>query len=160
LRREEDDIYVLFIERAFDDRDPWSGNIGFPGGRRSPDDPTLRHAAERETWEEVGIDLGGASAVGRLADIVGANLPVRVSCFVYLLDHHPLLALNAEVKEAFWVSLDTLRDTTRHVTSLVTFAGKELVVPSITILPPGRPVLWGITYRLITQFLGLLETCE
>src|SRR5688572_28899501 len=48
---------LLFIERAEHPLDPWSGHMAFPGGRVDPGDPGPRHAAERETLEEVGLDL-------------------------------------------------------------------------------------------------------
>ena len=48
---------VLFIIRAIHDRDPWSGNIGFPGGRLNHGGETPKQAAERETLEELSLDL-------------------------------------------------------------------------------------------------------
>ncbi|NNL85157.1 MAG: NUDIX domain-containing protein, partial [Myxococcales bacterium] len=48
---------VLFIERARHPDDPWSGHMALPGGRLDPVDASLRAAAERETREEVGVEL-------------------------------------------------------------------------------------------------------
>ncbi|CAK9068574.1 Uncharacterized HTH-type transcriptional regulator Rv1395, partial [Durusdinium trenchii] len=48
---------LLFMQRAQRAGDPWSGDMSFPGGRMHADDPTPRFAAERETWEETGLDL-------------------------------------------------------------------------------------------------------
>jgi len=148
---------LLFIERAHHPDDPWAGNIGFPGGRRDPVDVTLRHTAERETMEEVGIDLVSASYLGRLSDIVGANLPVRVSCFVYGL-HMPVVpVLSDEVHEAFWFDLHELAHPRRQVVAQVHFGGKLLEAPAIDLGLSGKAVLWGITYRLVSQFRGLVE---
>src|SRR4029453_10376188 len=47
---------VLFIRRAEVDGDPWSGQMGFPGGRAEPGED-LPTTAIRETAEETGIDL-------------------------------------------------------------------------------------------------------
>ena len=60
---------ALFIERAERFGDPWSGQMAFPGGRVDPGDSGPRAAAERETLEEVGVDLSGAELLGRLGDI-------------------------------------------------------------------------------------------
>src|SRR5262245_13774932 len=47
---------ILFIRRAEKDGDPWSGQMGFPGGRAEPDEE-LGMTAVRETFEETGIEL-------------------------------------------------------------------------------------------------------
>lgn len=151
---------LLFIERAHHPDDPWSGNIGFPGGRRDPCDPTLRHTAERETQEEVGIDLRPAAYLGRLSDIVGANLPVRVSCFVYGLHQAVAPQLSDEVHDAFWYRLEALQAPHRQIIATVRFGERELQAPAVDLGLPGKMVLWGITYRLVSQFRELLESGE
>lgn len=161
LRHTADDPELLFIERAHHPDDPWSGNIGFPGGRRDPADETLRHTAERETMEEVGIDLSLATCLGRLSDIVGANLPVRVSCFVYGLHESVEPVLSDEVHDVFWFGLQQLNHPRRQVTARVHFEGRMLEASAIDLGLPGKAVLWGITYRLVSQFRELLECgCE
>lgn len=148
---------LLFIERAHHPDDPWAGNIGFPGGRRDPVDETLRHTAERETMEEVGIDLAAARYLGRLSDVVGANLPVRVACFVYGLTTPVVPVVSDEVHEAFWFDLYQLIHPLRQVTAQVAFGGKRLEAPAIDLGLPGKAMLWGITFRLVSQFKELLE---
>jgi 8-oxo-dGTP pyrophosphatase MutT (NUDIX family) len=146
---------VLFVERALNERDPWSGNLAFPGGRVEPGE-TLRQTAERETWEETGIDLNRAQLLGRLADIIGARLPIRVACFVYAFSgSRPVVAINHESSDALWVSLSDLADTKRHVITTVRFSNRVLEVPAFILPEPGKPVLWGITYRLLMQFMEL-----
>ena len=71
------DLEILFIERATDVRDPWSGHLAFPGGKVESGEQA-RQAAERETREEIGLALESERYLGRMSDIVGANLPVRV----------------------------------------------------------------------------------
>jgi 8-oxo-dGTP pyrophosphatase MutT (NUDIX family) len=156
LRKGTAGLELLFIERAADERDPWSGNIGFPGGRRSSIDLDLRQTAERETAEEVGLDLGQAVMLGRLADIEGANLPVRVACFVYAVENDGPLTLNPEVSDAFWVSFATLTDPLRQLTATFDFAGKPVQAEAIRLPQPNKPLLWGITYRLVQQFIELV----
>lgn len=160
LQHNGNGLELFFIERARHPNDPWSGNIGFPGGRREPDDADLRQTAERETREEVGIDLGGACYLGRLSDIVGHNLPVRVSCFVYGLSQTVRPVLSDEVHDAFWYRYDELRAPHRHVSSVVRFDGQVLEAPAIDLGLPDKPVLWGITYRLVSQFRQIFEAGE
>ena len=147
---------VLFIERAHHEGDPWSGDLGFPGGKVEVFDADPLTAAQREAREEIGIDLTAARYLGCLAEITGATLPVRVTCFVYALDQTPELSLNREVQDAFWVSLADLRDKNRHVLASVRIKGNLVPHPAIMLPVPGKPPLWGLTYRLVQHFVTLL----
>jgi len=158
LRPAGADLEVLFIERALHDGDPWSGDVGFPGGKVEPVDSDERAAAERETGEELGLDLSIARYLGRLADIVGAHLPVRVSCFVYGISGQPPVFPGDEIRSLFWIPLAYLQNPEHHGEMPVRFGSEELVRPAIRLPEAGRPVLWGITYRLVIQFLQIIET--
>jgi 8-oxo-dGTP pyrophosphatase MutT (NUDIX family) len=150
------DLEVLFIQRASHDMDPWSGHIAFPGGKLEGDEMPCQ-AACRETLEEIGINLRDGRYLGRLSDIIGTNLPVRVSCCLFGVDkNHVRPALNEEVRSLFWVPLSDLRDPQRHARSPVAFDDKTFDVPAIRLPVENTPVLWGITYRLVMQFLAIL----
>lgn len=156
LRSSRSGHEVLFIERAAHDGDPWSGDLGFPGGKVEESDGDERLAAERETREEISLDLTNALYLGRLAEIAGAHLPVRVSCFVYGMTEPVILRPGDEIRNAFWIPLEQLYDPERHIEASVRFGGAMLVRPAIRILEPGQTVLWGLTYRLVIQFLQTL----
>ncbi len=156
LRASPEGPDVLFIERAAHDADPWSGNLGFPGGKVEKEDSGAREAAGRETLEEIGLDLGGARYLGRLSDIAGAHLPIRVSCFVYGLVSSADFTLSDEVRTVFWVPLADLADPALHLVAPVQFSGKTLTSPAIFIPEARQTPLWGITYRLVMQFLDIL----
>ncbi|HEY3307847.1 MAG TPA: CoA pyrophosphatase [Desulfuromonadaceae bacterium] len=153
LRQGADDLEMLFIERAVHERDPWSGNLAFPGGKVEPGE-RARQAAERETLEEIGFDLQASCYMGRLADIAGANLPVRVSCFAFGVDWAGVEpVLSDEVGDLFWVKLNHLRSVEHRITAQVRFGDKKFVVPAIRLPQTEKTVLWGLTYRLVLQFL-------
>jgi 8-oxo-dGTP pyrophosphatase MutT (NUDIX family) len=141
---------LLFIERAARLGDPWSGQMAFPGGRIDPGDADARAAAERETREEVGLDLAAAECLGRLDDVdAGVRLvaPLALSAFVYRTAAVDRLLPNHEVREAMWVPVSRLRDPAAHVGhrfGLVRF-------PGILVGVPGRHVVWGLTYELVTD---------
>lgn len=154
LRERDDVTEVLFIERASREGDPWSGHMAFPGGRVDPEDESARHAAVRETREEVGLDLAGAEAIGRLDDMqghraAGVNQMV-ISAFVYeAADSGPLVP-NYEVREAFWFPLGALHDDERHVEYPTRWAGRRF--PGILVGEPDRHIVWGLTYRFLEHF--------
>jgi 8-oxo-dGTP pyrophosphatase MutT (NUDIX family) len=152
LAETESGYQILFIERATHPDDPWSGNIAFPGGKVEPDDLDARHAAERETMEELAIDLSQTRYLGRLSDFDGAHLPVLLSCFVYGVPHLLSFETNDEVKDAFWVRVADLLDPARHGVHQFTFSGDRFESPCIRLPYPDKPVLWGLTYRLVMNF--------
>lgn len=146
---------ILYIERAAHADDPWSGNIAFPGGRIDAEDAGVRQAAERETREELDLDLTAAHYLGMLDDIVGVQLPIRVSCCVYGLPEGETARPrpNHEVSDFFYSSLEELRAPGRHIITRIHWKRTSRKTPALALLPPDRPLLWGITYRLTTQFL-------
>ncbi|MBL0224251.1 MAG: CoA pyrophosphatase [Geobacteraceae bacterium] len=157
LRELPGDLEILFIERATDARDPWSGHLAFPGGKVEKGE-RARQAAERETREEIGLVLETERYLGRMSDIVGANLPVRVSCFAYATVTTALQpVVSPEVHDVFWVRLSDIRDPDRHRMARVGFSGRTLEVPGIILPQPDKPVLWGITYRLVMQLLEIIQ---
>ena len=159
LREQAGAPEVLFIERASREGDPWSGHMAFPGGRVDPEDPHARGAAERETLEEVGVDLGDATPLGRLDDLQGqrvAGVPqLVVSAFVYHLPASPPLVPNHEVREAFWFPLRALLEPQRHVE--YSAGSREWKgFPGILVGEPERHVVWGLTYRFLEIFFELV----
>lgn len=150
-------LEMLFVERAFHADDPWSGDLGFPGGKLEEGERDPRLTAERETLEEIGLDLRRSRYLGRLSDITGAHMPVLVSCFVYGVAHHPPFVLSPELREAFWISIADLSSPERHIMASVRFNGEMLERPAIRLTQTCKPVLWGITYRLVMEFLKLFE---
>jgi 8-oxo-dGTP pyrophosphatase MutT (NUDIX family) len=141
---------VLFIERSSNEHDRWSGQIGLPGGRSEQEDVSPRKTAERETWEELGLDLREADYLGRISDIAPGGLRIVVSCFVYQVKHHPILCLNNdEIADAFWVPFTEL--TEQHtLTQVQTRVRNRLrTFPALKIGKDKKQPLWGLTYRLV-----------
>jgi 8-oxo-dGTP pyrophosphatase MutT (NUDIX family) len=146
---------VLFIIRAEHDRDPWSGNIGFPGGRLNDANEPPQQAAIRETFEELSVDLQAARYLGRLDDLFGATMPVLVSCFVYHVREPLTLNPNHEVAATFWTPLAKLLESDRHQRRNFYYRNKERNHPVVELLDPQQPPLWGITYRLMRSFFSV-----
>lgn len=152
---------LLLIERARREGDPWSGDLAFPGGRMEPGDADERAAAERETAEETAVDLAGARFLGRLDDISATLLPMTVAAFVYFVESVavPALSLSDEVTEAFWVPLPYFFDRRRLREHRLRRGTTRHRFPALDLLGPGRPLLWGLTYRF-TLSLGELVAAD
>lgn len=157
LRERGDDLEALFIRRAEHDGDPWSGHLAFPGGRIDPGDVDARAAAVRETAEELALDLGAARPIGRISDVLGHAESIRVSAFVYAIEGDPALTPNYEIREAFWSPLDHCTDPERQAVQEFRYLDQAMPLPTIRLLEdPRAPVLWGITYKFVEDFLGTI----
>ena len=154
--------------------------VGFASAMRTDDytfctyrghDHTLARGASvakamGELMGRAGGLLGGKGGSMHLADIehgamgsyaiVGAHLPVRISCFVYGAGPVGPFSFSDEVRDAFWVPLAELVAPTRHIMAPVSFGTDTFERPSIRLPVAGKPVLWGITYRLVMQFLEIM----
>ncbi|MFO7577325.1 MAG: CoA pyrophosphatase [Pelovirga sp.] len=148
---------VLFIRRAEHELDPWSGDLAFPGGRIDLTDAGPRAAAERETREEIGLSLTPADYLGRSDDLAGAYLSIHISCFVYRLPDPHAFVLNGEVVDLFWVPLATLLDPQRNRRQCFHYRGAGREHPVIDLPEWSERPLWGITYRLLQNFLGRFD---
>ena len=144
-------LEVLLIERAERSGDPWSGHMALPGGHLEPTDADLGATAERETLEEVGLDLRRfGERLGRLTDSAPVRgVPVAVRPFVYLLQARPVLALSEEVRQALWVPIAPLQRGERQTTFSFSRAGQQRQFPAWDI---DGHVVWGLTYRILDEF--------
>ena len=155
LREDRGQPEVLLIHRADKDGDPWSGHMAFPGGRLDPEDESLEHAARRETFEEVGLPMASAVALGRIDDLQGRNAgrpnAMVISAFVFQLREAPppdLVLQASEVQEAFFFPLWELGNPRHHVRRSFHETG-SWEFPGIVVGEPDRHVVWGLTYRFI-----------
>jgi 8-oxo-dGTP pyrophosphatase MutT (NUDIX family) len=160
LREVESDLEALFIRRAEHDADPWSGHLAFPGGRLDAEDADARSAAERETIEELGIDLADATrarCLGQLSDVLGHAESIRVSAYVYGISGDPLLRLNHEIRDAFWTPLHHCTDPRRQSMREFSYLERSMPLPTIRLLEDNdAPVLWGITYKFLDDFMSTI----
>ena len=151
---------ILFILRASKEGDPWSGHMAFPGGHREPSDGSLRVTAERETWEEIGLDLTQHGRyLGQLdqvrANPRGRNINMVVTPVVYLLETPDVVMTpNREVADILWGSLGDMH-AGHSLTQHQSVIGHQ--TQAFTGYQVGREVVWGLTLRMLDHFFGLLD---
>lgn len=160
LRFDQGDTEALFILRASHEGDPWSGHMAFPGGHRDPGDDLLRHTAERETLEEIGLDLNlSGRFIGEIdavrANPRGRNLDLVVTPFVYLLeDKDASMEANYEVADILWGSLNNMHSGEALTTGEFRVQEEHHKFPGYDV--QGQ-VVWGLTFRMLDQFFGMLD---
>ena len=160
FRERDVGLELLFIRRAEHPRDPWSGNMGWPGGRAHASDGSPLVTAVRETREELALELE------RDADLLGAlserrthlrvqGVPLAVAAFLFALRGDPVLSPNYEVQETVWVPLSYLLDRSNRGHFVWTGRGVPLPLPCYRY--QGR-VIWGLTLGLLDELLDALAS--
>jgi len=154
-----DGTEILFIKRAEKPGDPWSGHMAFPGGHKEDDDLDLKHAAIRETQEEIGLDLTDAEYLGPLdqqrAMPRGRPLNMLIAPHVFSLSGDPTFSPNYEVDEVVWTGLAPLINNDRHDWETRPMAGRPTLFNGYR-LERGHFV-WGLTYRMLKTFFTVLN---
>ena len=154
ILRASDELEILLIKRAESERDPWSGHVALPGGRKDPEDANLTRTAIREAAEETGVDLSDSGwQLGRLAQVTPSHpkLP-RITITPYVFGIPDVIEAHAkspEVDRVLWVALPVLLDP------------KSLGATTI-VLPEGPAdfpcywvdghAIWGLTFRILSEF--------
>ena len=155
----EGELELLLIKRAEAERDPWSGHVACPGGRMEPGDHDLEQTAVRETWEETGIDLARHGRVlGALDDITPRTPslpPLIIRPFVALVSTDAQIVQSDEVAESFWVPIPAIREMAAWGRGMVPIRG--VGEREVDVFRHGEYVVWGLTHRALSQFLGLLS---
>jgi len=156
--RAREPLELLLIKRATSERDPWSGHMALPGGRREDVDADLEATARRETLEETGVDLEAANAtsLGRLDDVAPSSprLPrLTVAPFVFGVPRHvEAHVASREIERVFWLPVDELRAPGTHGEVEIPLPGGPRRFPAFHVF--GENV-WGLTYRILARFLEL-----
>lgn len=152
-------LEALFIERTRNEADPWSGQMALPGGMVETDDTGARGAAERETLEEVGIDLTEALFVGRLDDMQGRHRAHRsgivVSGFVFFDEHGQEAVPNYEVADVVWEPLATFTNSECFAYAEYPPAPGERF-PGVRVGHAEHQIVWGLTRRFLVSFFEVI----
>ncbi len=146
---------ILMIRRAEHPHDPWSGHMGFPGGRTDPQDASVECTAIRETMEELGLCLNScAEPLGRLSELRARSKMkvMSMSIFPYIcqLTQPTEFILNHEVIEAIWIPLEFfLAPENRGILQHPLDPDRSLPCYRYA-----DRVIWGLSLAMIDELLG------
>lgn len=150
LLKDKSNPSALFVKRVQNPKDPWSGQIALPGGKRDSKDNDLKSTAIRETLEETNVNLSRCGFLGVMNAKESTPRPdIRVLPFVVLLNHDPAITLNEkELEKHFWISLQKLAKNRTKIT---------LPYGETSAYVVDEKVIWGLTYRITEELLRILK---
>ncbi|PAV31586.1 coenzyme A pyrophosphatase [Virgibacillus profundi] len=172
LIEKDDELHILFEVRSIKMRSQ-PGDICFPGGRIDKEDLGPKHAAIRETTEELGINAAAIKDVIPL-DFMASDLGRIIYPFVgRITDYEQIVPNESEVEEVFTVPLSFFLKTTPEKYKVNFKVIPEADFPFDLIIGgenynwqthhieeifykyEGR-VIWGLTAKILTHFIELL----
>lgn len=151
------EYHILFTKRS--DRVPsHKGQISFPGGARSEDDPSILDTALRESWEEVGLKAEDAEILGELDDTPTTISRFNISPFVAFIPYpYQFIVNHDEIDEIFHVPISALLHKADWKEEYYTFDDKVVVACSYEYK---GWVIWGATARIVQQLLEIWEVAS
>ncbi len=145
---------TILIKRVEDLRDPWSGDICFPGGKVEEDEDIL-DALYRETLEEICLAPKDYEIIGFLPSMRPSNLPETCVVPVLSIKSSKILPLpGLEATRVYYMLLDS-----RILYRIRSYqARKKDVVEGYRLHM--NEVVWGLTYRVLNALLAILYSCR
>jgi 8-oxo-dGTP pyrophosphatase MutT (NUDIX family) len=151
FKEEAGDLWLLMIKRSENPRDPWSGQMAFPGGRADSKDRTLFDTAVRETMEEVGINIQEQEFLGCLRNVQPKNAPMVVTPFLFLQfsEVHPMTS--REAREVLWVPTAFVLNPKNVSSITIPIGDREVSVGCYVYLDH---TIWGMSFRIIREIIS------
>jgi 8-oxo-dGTP pyrophosphatase MutT (NUDIX family) len=145
--------YCFLLTRRTEEVQTHKGQISFPGGMREGTEALVKTAL-RETYEEVGIEEDRVEVLGRFHDYVSIH-GFRVTPFAgFLREPFEIRAQVTEVAEVLKVPLSTFTDPARLRIEKSPYRNESHVY----FYSYGRHEIWGLTARIIKEFMDALNS--
>lgn len=151
--RAGEELEFLLVKRGESERDPWSGHMALPGGRREQNDPNLVATAIRETAEETRVLLDSDWTLGRLDAVSpqSQRLPsLQVHPFVFAAPRRTeAIPEITEIASVHWVPVRHLAEPDLRTTVDIPLIGTVRRFPAYSL---DGQIVWGLTYRILRNF--------
>lgn len=148
--------HLLFIRRAVHLHDRHSGEVGFPGGRWEPGDPTSAATALREAQEEIGLDPGQVRLLGELRPLQTVSRFLVTPVVGYIPWPQPLQPAPREVSRIFSIPLAWLCQPERHRVQPYASTQHPQIRDLIFFDEYDGERLWGVSARIALDLLSCL----
>ena len=131
---------VLLVRREKRENDPWSGDIAFPGGHVKSGE-SAEQGVLREIREEVNLDLKSSNIIYGMKPLTSMRMPeMPVYPFVLRVTSFEDVSPGQEIDDIKIVEVQEKRDTVHTQTGMPAY-------------DYGGWIVWGLTYRILNEYL-------
>ncbi|MGY0392812.1 NUDIX hydrolase [Bizionia sp. KMM 8389] len=145
---------VLILRKTY--KGVHSAQVGFPGGKLELSDESIKHAAIRETWEEIGVPEKELEILRAMTKIYIPPSNFYVYPFFGIAKSTPkFIKQDEEVEAIIEVALKDFLNEGSVVTKTVsTSYSKAVEVPAFHL---NNHVVWGATAMMLSEIKDLLK---
>ncbi|TYA84271.1 NUDIX hydrolase [Seonamhaeicola marinus] len=147
--------FVLILRKTY--KGVHSAQVGFPGGKlEESDNSSLKNAAIRETFEEVGVPTQSIEVIKDLTQVYIPPSNFKVQPYIAITRETPTFVKEEkEVEHIIEVDLPHLLDDEIVITKTVkTSYGVEVEVPAFKL---NGYVVWGATAMMLSEIKDILK---
>ena len=146
--------FVLIQRNTYDGAH--SAQISLPGGKHEGDE-TLKQTALRETFEEIGVDVGAVELISPLSRVWVSPSRFLVTPFIGIVTQKPkFIKDDFEVAEIIEVKLtEFLNDNCISISTVNSSYVKDLKVPSFKL---NNKIVWGATAMILSEFRDIVTS--
>ncbi len=155
LYPKQGETYFVLIQRTAHPLDPHQNQVSFPGGRKEANED-FQQAANRETFEEIGVSPLLIHTMGVISEVyVGASNFMIHPYIGYTSESPIFIPQETEVKEILEIPLTHLLDPSRRKTTALSVRGFEL--KDVPYFDLADKIVWGATAMILNEFQALLR---
>jgi 8-oxo-dGTP pyrophosphatase MutT (NUDIX family) len=146
--------FILILRKTYEG--VHSAQISFPGGKLEKQDASLKQAAIRETFEEIGVPISDIEVLFELSQVYIPPSNFYVYPFFAVTKSTPFFNLQEnEVEEVIEVNLkDFLNDEALITNRVKTSYSVEADVPGFQL---NGYIVWGATAMILSEIKDLLK---
>jgi len=150
--------FPLIVRTSHNANDKHRGQISLPGGKRERSDGSIEETALREAEEEVGVDAGKVTVLGRLSTLYIPVSNFNVYPTVGFIEEIPnWVPQRSEVDRIIEAPLDRL-----HAVDVVQYTempfGDKVKLRNVPYFDIGGEVVWGATAMILSELRQVLNS--
>lgn len=150
----QETCFVLILRKTY--KGVHSAQIGFPGGKLETQDTSIKAAALRETFEEIGVPIKNIKILRALSEVYIPPSNFYVHPFIGISTKTPLFVKqDDEVEAIIEVSLTHFFDDANVISEKVkTSYSTDVEVPAFKL---NNHIVWGATAMMLSEIKDLLK---
>jgi peroxisomal coenzyme A diphosphatase NUDT7 len=147
-----EEIRLLFIQKADKKGYPWANQMAFPGGHRDKNDKSTKDTALRELSEEMGIHRENVEVIGSLGHFQTINSK-DIEAFIGIWNQKDVIRHDPdEIARIFQIPLKYLMDIHKE-------KGFHEMLPNVMQLtyPYEDVMIWGVTAKILYHLIEIVR---